>query len=111
LAAYSEIQVEQYSTFSTTINVQDSTGAAANLFGYTANSSIRRSFYSESSTDFFASVTGVANGEITISMTAANTANLTVGRSLYDVIITSSNGTKTRVVEGIVNVLPGVTRL
>jgi hypothetical protein len=111
LAAYSEIQVEQYSTFSTTINVQDSTGAAVNLFGYTANSSIRRSYYSANSTDFLATVTGIANGEITISMTAANTANLTVGRSLYDVIITAPNGTKSRVVEGIVNVLPGVTRL
>jgi len=111
LAAYSELQVEQYATFSTTINVEDSTGAALNLYGYSANSSIRRSFYSESSTDFLATVTGTANGEITISMTAANTANLTVGRSLYDVIITSPEGTKTRVVEGIVNVLPGVTRL
>jgi hypothetical protein len=110
LAAYSEIQVEQYATFSTTINVQDTTGAALNLFGYGVNSSIRRSYYSETSTDFDAFVSGIANGEITIAMTAANTANLTPGRSLYDVVITDSNGVKTRVVEGIVNVLPGVTR-
>jgi hypothetical protein len=110
LAAYSEIQVEQYATFSTTINVQDTTGAALNLFGYGVNSSIRRSYYSETSTDFDAFVSGIANGEITIAMSAANTANLTPGRSLYDVVITDTNGIKTRVVEGIVNVLPGVTR-
>lgn len=111
MAAYSEIQVEQFSTFSTTINVEDSTGTALNLFGYSANSSIRRSFYSESSTEFDAFVSGIANGEITIAMTAANTANLTPGRSLYDVVITAPNGIKTRVVEGIVNILPGVTRI
>jgi hypothetical protein len=110
LAAYSEIQVEQYATFSTTINVEDTTGAALNLFGYSVNSSVRRSYYSETSTDFNAFVSGIANGEITIAMTAANTANLTPGRSLYDVVITAPNGTKTRVVEGIVNILPGVTR-
>jgi hypothetical protein len=43
-------------------------------------------------------------------MTAANTANLTPGRFLYDLVITAPDGTKTRVVEGIVNVLPGVTQ-
>ncbi len=111
MAAYSELQVEQYATFSTTINVEDSTGAALNLYGYSANSSIRRSFYSTNATNFLATVTGIANGEITISMTAANTANLTPGRSLYDLVITSPAGVKTRVVEGIVNILPGITTL
>jgi hypothetical protein len=111
LAAYSEIEVEQFATFSTTINVKDSTGTTLNLFGYSANSSIRRSYYSNTSNDFTASVTNVALGEITITMTAANTANLTPGRSLYDVVITAPNGTKTRVTEGIVNILPGITRI
>ena len=44
-------------------------------------------------------------------MTAANTANLTPGRYLYDLVITApTTGVKTRVVEGIVNVLAGVTQ-
>jgi hypothetical protein len=43
-------------------------------------------------------------------MTAANTASLTPGRYVYDVIITSSANVVTRVVEGIVTVLPSVTR-
>jgi hypothetical protein len=110
LAAYSEIQIEQFATFSTSINVEDPTGASLNLSGYNVESSIRRSYYSETSVDFDAFVSGEANGEITIAMAAANTANLTPGRSLYDVVITAPNGTKTRVVEGIVNILPGVTR-
>lgn len=71
---------------------------------------MRKSYYSTTATDFTATITGIANGEITISMTAANTANLTPGRMLYDLVITSPEGVKTRVVEGIVNVLAGVTQ-
>ena len=110
MAAYSEIQLEQYATFSTTVNVEDSQGGAVNLAGYSAASQIRKSYYSTTANNFTATITGTANGEITLSMTAANTANLTPGRYLYDLVITSPEGTKTRVVEGIVNVLAGVTQ-
>jgi len=110
LAAYTELNVEQYATFSTTVNVEDSAGAAVNLYGYTAASQIRKSYYSTTANSFTTTVTGIANGEITMAMTAANTGNLTPGRYLYDLVITAPSGTKTRVVEGIVNVLAGVTQ-
>lgn len=110
MAAYTELNVEQYATFSTTVNVEDSAGAAVNLYGYTVASQIRKSYYSSTANSFTTTVTGIANGEITMAMTAANTANLTPGRYLYDLVITAPSGTKTRVVEGIVNVLAGVTQ-
>ena len=110
MAAFSELNLEQYANFSTTINVEDTSGTAINLYGYSAASQIRKSYYSTTATNFTASVTGVANGEVTISMTAANTANMTPGRYLYDLVITSPVSVKTRVVEGIVVVLPGVTQ-
>lgn len=110
MAAFTEINIEQYATFSTTVNVEDSQGTAVNLSGYTAASQIRKSYYSTSANNLTATVTGIANGEITLAMTAANTANLTPGRYLYDLVITAPTGVKTRVVEGIVNVLAGVTQ-
>jgi hypothetical protein len=110
LAAYSEITLEQYATFSTTVNVEDTQGAAINLAGYSASSQLRKSYYSTTANTFTTTVTSNANGEITLSMTAANTANLTPGKLLYDLVITSPAGVKTRVVEGIVTVLPGVTQ-
>ena len=55
-------------------------------------------------------VSNAANGEITMAMTAANTANLTAGRMVYDLLITSPTSVKTRVVEGIATILPSVTR-
>jgi hypothetical protein len=43
-------------------------------------------------------------------MTSANTANLTPGRMVYDLVMTSPANVKTRVVEGTVTILPSVTR-
>ena len=110
MAAFSEIVIEQGATFNTTINVEDTAGAAINLYGYTANSMMRKSYYSTSATTITSTVTGTANGEVTLSVSATNTANLTPGRYVYDVIITSPTSVVTRVVEGIVTVLPSVTR-
>lgn len=110
MAAFSEITIEQGATFSTTINVDDSSGNAINLYAYSANSQMRKSYYSSTAYTINSSVTGTANGEITLSMTAANTANLSAGRYVYDLKITSPTNTVTRVVEGIATVLPSVTR-
>jgi len=105
-----ELLIEQGATFSTTVNVEDTAGSAINLYSYTASSRMSKSYYSTSNTIITSTVTGNANGEITLSMTAANTANLTPGRQVFDLLITNtSTGVKTRVVEGIIIVSPGVT--
>ena len=49
-------------------------------------------------------------GEITISLTAAQTNALVAGRYVYDAEITSAGGTVTRVIEGQIEVTPGVTQ-
>jgi len=110
VAAFTELLIEQGATFSTTVNVEDTAGAAINLFGYSASSQMRKSFYATSNTIITSTITGNANGEITLSMTAANTANLAPGRQVFDLLITSPTSVKTRVVEGIIVISPGVTQ-
>jgi len=110
MAAFSEIVIEQGSTFNSTLNVEDTNGDAINLYAYTANSQMRKSYYSTTAYTITSNVTGIANGEITLSMSAANTSSLSAGRYVYDVKITSPSSVVTRVVEGIVTVLPSVTR-
>lgn len=110
MAAFSELVIEQGATFRTTLNVEDTAGTSINLYAYTAESQMRKSYYSSSATSITATVTGTANGEITLFMSAANTANVTSGRYVYDVKVTSPANIVTRVVEGIVTVLPSVTR-
>ena len=110
MAAFTEITIEQGATFNTTINVEDAYNNPVDLLDYTASSQMRKSYYSSSYTVITSTVTGTSNGEITLSMTASNTSSLTPGRYVYDVIITSPTSVVTRVVEGIVTVLPSVTR-
>jgi hypothetical protein len=110
VAAYSELTLEQYATFTTTVNVQDIQGDALNLSNYTTAAQLRKSYYSSTAVSFNVFVSNISTGEITMIMNSANTANLAPGRYVYDLTITSPTNVKTRVVEGIVNVLPGVTR-
>jgi hypothetical protein len=110
MAAYSELFLEQYADFSTYINVDDLQGDAINLTGYSASSQMRKSYYSSTAYDFVVEISDAGKGEITLSMDAANTANMSPGRYVYDLNITDTDSVVTRVVEGIVVVSPGATR-
>ena len=111
MASISNLTIDQGTTYSVTITVNDDTGSARNLTGYTGRSQMRRSYYSSANTAFTVSVTNPANGEISITLTAAQTANVKAGRYVYDLELVSANSiTVERVVEGIVTIYPEVTR-
>lgn len=110
MAAFSELYIEQYADFSTTVNVDDLQGDAINLSSYAVASQLKKSYYSSTSYNFTVEVTDAVRGEITVSMDSANTSNLSPGRYIYDLTMTDPNNITTRVVEGIVVVLPGVTK-
>lgn len=110
MADFVELTIDQGATFNTVVSVNDGTGSPQNLTGYTASSQMRRSHYASSYKEFVCSIPFPLLGEITMSMSAANTANLIPGRYVYDVKIDDGNGEITRIFEGIVTVLPNVTR-
>ena len=110
MAGFAEIHIEQGANFTTTVTVNGSDGSPTNLTSYTAAAQLRKSYYSTTANNFTVTVSNAANGELTMAMSAANTANLTPGRYVYDLLITSPTSIKTRVVEGIVTLLPSVTR-
>ena len=111
MAAYLEITIEQGANLSSVVTVNDTQGDAVNLSSYSASAQLRKSYYSSSANTLTAIITGNANGQITLSMTAANTSSLTPGRYVYDLIITNStDNSVTRVIEGTAIVLPSVTR-
>lgn len=110
MAAFTEIVIEQNATFISKVYVEDIYNSPVNLSGYSPSAQMRKSYYSNIAYTIDTEVTGIANGEITLSMTAANTANLPIGRMVYDLIIDDGSGTVTRVVEGIATILPSVTR-
>lgn len=110
MAGFVELTIEQGANYSTTVTVNDSNGSPTNLTNYTAAAQLRKSYYSTTATAFTVAVANAAAGQITMSITSANTANLTPGRYVYDLLITSPTSVKSRVIEGIATILPSVTR-
>lgn len=109
MATKANIIIDQGTTFSTVINLTDDNGDPIDLTGYTGDSEMRKHYTSSNSTSFSVSLGGV-DGTVTLSLTSAQTSNLTPGRYVYDVEVTSGANVVSRIVEGIVTVTPEVTR-
>ena len=111
MAIYSNLSVDQGSTFSVEIDVTDSEGDALNLSGYQVAGQIRKTYTSSTSTSFESSVLNETGGVVRIKLSASTTNNMKPGRYVYDVEITkTTTGEVTRIVEGQIEVRPGVTR-
>lgn len=111
MATISNIFINQGADFSTTVTISDGDGTALDLAAFTALAQIRKTYESTTSTSFSTTFESPrTTGEITISLTDTQTAALESGRYVYDLLITSVSGAKTRVVEGIATVNPSVSR-
>ena len=105
-----DFTLEQGTTFSREITVQDS-GSAMNLTGYTPRMQMRSTHDSSTiALTFTATVSNAAQGKIQLSATDTLTSAVEEGIYVYDLEIESSGGTVTRLMEGNVTVTPEVTR-
>jgi hypothetical protein len=109
MAAVHNLYIDQGADFSAEIGIYDDSNLPWNLNGYNGSAKIRKSYYSSTSVDFTVTV-NTNNGTVSLSLPSSATVNMEQGRYLYDVVITSNGGVKTRVIEGIVTINPGVTR-
>lgn len=112
MAEYVELFIDQGSSFSTTINLNDdNTNLPQNVFGYSVSSTLRRSLLSPNASAYLAaSVYDPANGEFLLTMNSSNTANLRAGSYFFDVKVTDPSSTVTRLIEGVIYVTPSITR-
>ena len=109
--AKANLIIDQGTDFSKELTVTDDDGDAVNLTGYTAAGQSRKHFSSTTATNFtctFAS--DRTTGKVTISLGRTVTEALAYGRYMYDVEITNSSNTRTRLLEGIATITPEVTR-
>jgi len=109
-AAYTNLYLEKGATFNTTITLDDVYGNNYNLIGYTANSQVRKSYYSSNATATFVTSIDTTNATITLTLSASTTSNIAPGRYVYDTTLTDRVGTVTRILEGVIDVSPSVTR-
>lgn len=109
MAVKANLVVDQGTTYSTVITVESSDGDIVDLTTYTGVAQMRKHYTSSNSVSFVVGLGGVL-GTVTLQMTANTTANLAAGRYVYDVELTDSSNTVSRIIEGIVTVTPNVTR-
>lgn len=112
MANFVELIIDQGTDFNASINLTDDrTNAYVNAVGYTVTSKLRKSYYSaNASGQFICTVSDGANGEITLAMSAANTANLGIGRYIFDVKCVDLDNRTSRALEGMITVTGQVTR-
>lgn len=110
MATKSNLVIDQGSDFATTVTLTTDTGAVYDLTDFQTRGQMRKSYTSSTAHDFTVSVANSATGEITITLDANTSSNMTAGRYVYDIEIESSGGDITRVLEGVVNLTPEVTR-
>ena len=112
MATNYNLYIDQGSDFSYTHTVKDNTGSIRDLSNLTGRAQMRRSYYSSSNTAFTVTIDDAATGNVKISLTNAQTANLRYGRYVYDVELVNTLATANveRILEGIVTVYPEVTK-
>lgn len=104
----------QGSTFSKTLRWTDG-GYPINLTGYTAAMQVKSSYGSATSIITLSTANGritianPTNGELVLTISSEDTADLPTGEYLFDIEVTSLSGTVTRLVQGPFIVLPEVT--
>ncbi len=102
------IIMDQGTTFNTQYVFTDDNDNLIDFSSYTANSQMRKAYTSNTAYAF--SVSMNSNGTIILSMNAATTSSITAGRYMYDLEVQDVNGTRSRLVEGMVTVTPEITR-
>lgn len=112
MAVKANIVIDQGSDFTATIDVESSIvpGDPYDLTDHDVAAQMRKNYASTSAFTFGTSQNG-SLGQITLTMDKFITKDIEPGRYLYDVEITSAANTTMRVVEGIVTVTPGITRI
>ena len=108
MATVQNITIDQGTTYSLTITLTNDDGTAKDLSSYTVSAQMRKSYYTSTYTAFTTAKVDLT-GELTISLTAAQTSDIKAGRYVYDIEIASSAETL-RILEGIVTVTPEVTK-
>jgi hypothetical protein len=110
MAQYTDIIIDQGSTYLGKLPVIGANTLPVDLTGYAVRGQIRRSYSSLTSISFLATIDDAEGGIVFISLTPTQTASLKPGRYVFDVEIYNSDESDViRISEGQVTVMPRVT--
>jgi hypothetical protein len=111
MAATRDISIYQGDTYAHELRIKDSSNANVSITSRTYTGQIRKKRNSDTITATFTSqITNGANGIVVMTLTSANTANISAGSYVYD--FQETNGTTiTTLITGTVTVVGEVTRV
>ena len=110
MESYINFNVDQGADWSAGFTLSWDDGSPVDISNSTFQSLIRNSYYTPNVTsNIVVTLVDASNGSGMLSMNAFTTSNIVAGKYVYDVVMTDSNGYNTRILQGIVNVTPGVT--
>ncbi len=115
-AGYHHFIIEQGATFGQTLTLKDSSDTVINLTGYTsAEMDLRET--PESSSEVLTLTTansrialGGSAGTVTLSISAADTANLTAGDGVFDLEVVDGSSRVYRILEGTYTIRRNISR-
>jgi len=110
MAAIANLIIEQGASFSSSVTVKDVNGNPYDLKNHTASAKMALGYSStRTRTVITTTINSPESGVIVLSLTADQTSNLEApARYVYDIDITASDSTVTRVIEGIITTRPNV---
>ena len=104
--------IDQGADFTQTFNLSDdASDSPLDLDGYTGAAQLRKHPSSTKKYDFTVDFPDRDNGIVRVNMTDTVTSGIKAGRYIYDLLLTASGGTRTRIVEGSALVREGATKV
>lgn len=105
-----DLFIDQGASVFIEINVTQEDGSPLDLSNYSKRSQMRRHFSSNTAYVFTTNTGDDLAGQILLTMTPNQSSEIPPGRYQYDVEIESQDGEVYRICEGVITVLPEVTR-
>jgi hypothetical protein len=103
------ITIDGGTNFENTFTLRNPDGTPIDLTGYTGVSKIRK--YPKDALNVQSFTVGITSstGEVTLSMASTITSEIEQGRNYYDIVLTATDGTVSKVLEGTALVSPTVS--
>jgi hypothetical protein len=111
MATYSDIFIDQGTSYASTIDVFDPNGLPLNLTNYSARGQIRKTYASANAINFTTNMNQAALGKVTILLTATQTRAMKPGRYVYNIEVYNDGGHVVRISEGQIEINPTTIRL
>ena len=102
--------MEQGATFRRILTIKQNATDLLSLVGYTARAQMRVSYDAPAAAGVFSCTINTSDSTITVAMTADQTDAIAAGRYVYDLEMEDQSGNVTKLMEGVIQLRPGVTR-